>query len=84
MKVLSPVIINVTFDQGFHLPEVSTDIYEQGYVFFLTFSTAQIKPGEYIQRCRGLSPQRVDELTVLELGRTLLFLNAAIQVEETR
>ena len=29
VKVLSPVIFNITPDQGFHLPEVRTDVSEE-------------------------------------------------------
>ena len=29
MKVFSPVIFNVALDQGFHLPEIRTDVYEK-------------------------------------------------------
>ena len=69
VKVLSPEIIHVASDHDFHLSEVSTS------------SNAMVS---LKKRCRGLSPQRVDELIVLELGRTLQFLNVALRTEEVR
>ena len=56
VKVLSPVIAFIAPDQSFHLLEVGTDMSVMVSLY---------------QRCRGLSPWRVNELIVLELGRTL-------------
>ena len=84
MKVFSPVIDCVTPDQGFHSPEVSTGISETVTGSVCKVSALPRRKGQLVRRCRGPSPWRVDGLSVLELGRTLVFLNGALKAEEAR
>ena len=68
MKVLSPEIFLIALGQGFHDLEASIGMHAKG---------------ECISACRGLSPWRANELTILELGRTEAFrTEAAKEAEE--
>ena len=70
VKVLSPEIILVALGQGFHLLEASIGMDING---------------EYISTCRGLSPWRANELSMLELGRTEAFrMEAAKELKKRR
>lgn len=55
VKVSSPEILHNAQGKGFHMPEAKTVIRDKG---------------ECITACRGLSPQRANQLSILELGRT--------------
>jgi hypothetical protein len=62
VKVLSPEMLLVALGQRFHVLE--TEI-------------GACANGECVSTCRGLSPWRVNELFVLELGRTGAFRKEA-------
>jgi len=63
VKVLSPEIAIITRDQGFYCLEVFSGIYDKVSIW---------------STCRGLSPQRANELFIVELGRTISFLIEAV------
>ena len=70
VKVLSPEIILIALDQGFISWKPIS-----GYALKVSVSLT----------CRGLSPWRANELTILELGRTESFrMEAAEELKKLR